>query len=427
LARVGWIFPTAQSRPSCIAIMCGSLFTRVLVLASVLVSRGAPPRSVLYYGYYQDPWCTANGQTCTSEGCCDDRVASKTLLNPENWPDCPGGQPAETESILINPVAPNEHGGLDLDYLGQFYAEGATYYDAVGQEQDWKTRNVISCGGDHDTPYSYKLPISSPVAGPLCVPATPPTALKKSIAALTRRGIRTGISILGGGGGDNIPGIPERSQLRSLTKLEEAEFKSFIVQLRAAAIVLNSWGISHFDIDFEGGIASDLNAARLPEVFEALRFEGGIVSLTTEAYSLQGLSSVLNSTTQRPDLVQLMMGDYSETLATGIQIARNVSAATGYPVSQFRLGIKPQCGVSVGSEAYLTKALPALVESGAGVVLWNLGRDYPCASMGDCSKGCIANSTVGQQPFSSSDPFAFTCAISKALSDESDLGAAYSV
>jgi len=355
-------------------------------------------------------------------------VKSKTLLNPANWPECTEGQDVTTESILINPVAPNEHGGLDLDYLGQFYAQGATYYNAAGQEIDWKTRNVISCGGEnHDTPYSYKLPRCSPVASPLCVPATPPAALKRSIAALAARGIRTGISILGGGGGDNIPGIPERTQLRSLTKLGATEFQSFLGQLRAAATVLNSWGITHFDIDFEGGIASDLNATRLPDVMDALRFHGGIVSLTTESYSLQGLHSVLKSPTQRPDLVQLMMGDYSETLAAGIQIAQGVAKATGYPVSQFRFGVKPQCGVNVGSEAYLTSALPALVESGAGVMLWNLGRDYPCACQGDCSRACNANSTAGQQAFTGSKPFAFTCAISKALGGEAGPRTAYVV
>merc|ERR1711912_158810 len=103
-------------------------------------------------------------------------------------------------------------------------------------ETDWKTRNVISCGGeDHDTPYSYHLPKAAPVKNPLCVPAVPPAALQRSIKALKSRGIRTGISMLGGGGGDNIPGIPERTQLRSLTKLGATEFNNFIVQLRAAA------------------------------------------------------------------------------------------------------------------------------------------------------------------------------------------------
>lgn len=405
------------------------MWRSLLILGVVAPTKATPPRSVIYYAYYQDPFCTANGATCATEGCCDERVASKTLLNPANWPACSEGQEATTESILINPVAPNEHGGMDLDYLGQFYAKGATYYDVDGVEKEWNTREVISCGGDnHDTPYSYNLPRTSPVANPLCVPATPPTALKESIAGLKARGIRTGVSILGGSGGDNIPGIPERTQLATLTRLSETNWNSFLVQLRAAATVLNGWGITHFDIDFEGGVAESLNATRLPDVFNAMRFSGSIVSLTTESYALQSLYSVLQSPTQQPDLVQLMMGDYSESLAAGVQTAQSVVNATGYPLSKFRLGVKPQCGPNVGSASYLEQALPALVESGAGIMLWNLGRDYPCACQGgDCAYGCAANSTVGQQSFTKSAPFSFTCAISKALNADNAKRARYVV
>jgi len=320
------------------------------------------------------------------------------------------------ESILINPVAPNEGGGLDLDYLGQFYAKGASYYNKSGLLDAWDTRKAISCGGDqHDSPYSYNLPKGAPVSRPLCVPANPPTMIAEAIVGLKARGIRTGISILGGGGGDNIPGIPQRSQLRALTQLSETPFLSFLTQLRAAATVLHDWGITHFDIDFEGGVASDLNAERLPQIFDALRFSDSIVSLTTESYSLYSLSSVLNSTS-RPDMIQLMMGDYSETLEDGVKIAQGVQNRTGYPLSQFRFGVKPQCGVSVGTSSYLTGALPALVESGAGVMLWNLGRDYSCIAKKDsCEYGCAANSIAGQSTFSNSAPFAFTCAVSDAF------------
>merc|ERR1712203_909838 len=131
--------------------------------------------------------------------------------------------------------------------------------------------------------------------------------------------------------------------------------------------------------------------------------------------SLQSLSSVLQSPAQRPDIIQLMMSNYAESLATGISIAQGISGNTGYPVSNFRFGIKPQCGVHVGSASYLVGALPALVESGAGIMLWNMGRDYPCSCHNDCSEGCAQNSLVGQQAFSSSAPFAFTCAISRAF------------
>lgn len=190
--------------------------------------------------------------------------------------------------------------------------------------------------------------------------------------------------------------------------------------------MLHDWGITHFDIDFEGGIATALNATRLPDVMNALRFDGTIVSLTTESRCLHGLSSVLESPTQRPDLIQLMMGDYSETLETGVQIATGISRKTGYPLSRFRFGIKPQCGVKVGSAAYLTSALPGLVASGAGVMLWNMGRDYSCDSGGDCTRRCVEISTVGQQAFTSSVPFSFTCAISKAFKANAS-GAAYVV
>jgi len=292
--------------------------------------------------------------------------------------------------------------------------------NSSGHVNSWKTREIVQCGGpDHDTPYSFNLPAGRPVPNPLCVPATPPDALSKSISALARRGIRTGISILGGGGGDNVPGIPYRSQLRALTLLAETAFDNFLVQLRAAATVLHDWGITHFDIDFEGGIAQDLNASRLPQVFDALRFHDSLISLTTESYSLDALSSVLKSAGQRPDLIQLMMADYSETLSQGVQIAKGIENETGYPISNFRFGIKPQCGVTVGTRAYLEGALPSLVQSGAGIMLWNLGRDYPCDSDGDCSAGCAKNSNVGQQAFSNSYPLGFSCAISKAFDDSS--------
>jgi len=392
----------------------------------------AAPRNVLYYAFYQDPWCTANSQSCHGNGCCDDRLhdsqENKTLLNPENWPSCSDGHEITAESVLINPVAPNEHGGLDLDFLGQYYARGAVYYNEEGHELPWKGRNIIQCGGDnHDKPYSYNLPKGAPVPNPLCVPATPPAALERGIAGLKARGIRTGISILGGGGDDNVPGINVRNQLHSLTKLSASKFDSFLVQLRAAATVLHDWGITHFDVDLEGGIAYALNATRLPQVLDALRFEGGMVSITTESWALDGISSVLESTTQRPDLVQLMMGDYSETLHDGLQTAKSVAQRTGYPVSKFRFGIKPQCGVRVGSADYLKSALPEVVESDAGVVLWNLGRDYPCDSGGDCSGRCAAHSFAGQQAFTTNEPFTFTCAISRAFNSEGSSGAAHRV
>lgn len=187
--------------------------------------------------------------------------------------------------------------------------------------------------------------------------------------------------------------------------------------------MLHDWGITHFDIDLEGGIAYALNATRLPDVLNALRFDGGIVSVTSESWALHRFSSVLESPTQRPDLLQLMMGNYGETLETGLESARAISQMTGYPVSKFRFGVKPQCGVNVGSAAYLKNALPEVVASGAGLMLWNLGRDYPCSSgTSDCSDSCAAGSSVGQQTFTSEDPFTFTCTISKAFNDFTEGG-----
>jgi hypothetical protein len=318
--------------------------------------------------------------------------------------------------VLINPVAPNELGGLNLDFFGSYYAKGASYFDKDGAEHPWNSKEIVQCGSDstHASPYSYGLPKGRPVKNPLCVPANPPAALARGIEQLKQRGIRAGISILGGGGDDNIPGIPTVNQLVRLTHLETTAFAHFLTQFRAAATVLHDWGIAHFDIDLEGGIASALNAQRLPEVLDALRFNDSIVSVTTEAYNFQygGISSVLNSSSA-PDLVQLMMGDYSETLQSGLQTAGDISKSTGYPLSKFRLGVKPQCGRSVGSATYLDDALPAVVESGAGVMLWNLGRDYPCEAQ-SCSDSCASNTLVGQAPFTVNSPFTWACSISKA-------------
>merc|ERR1719265_2416583 len=102
--------------------------TMMRLLASALLFTDAHPgKRVFYYTYYQDPFCTANDAPCTTVGCCDNQAQSRTLLNPVNWPDCPGGATLAPESILINPLAPNELGGLDLDYLGSYYAAGASY------------------------------------------------------------------------------------------------------------------------------------------------------------------------------------------------------------------------------------------------------------------------------------------------------------
>lgn len=320
------------------------------------------------------------------------------------------------ESVLINPLAPNEYGGIDMDYIGSFYAAGGYYYDASGVQQEWSlNKTIIDCGGsDHDNPYSYNVPIGDPAPRPLCVPATAPTAISKAIAGLQARGIRAGVSLLGGGGADNPPPtLQERNYMTNLLQLEESDFAAWITQLRAAGTVLNSWGINHFDIDFEGGLTQTLNCTALSRVLKALSFSGSITSVTTEAGYLNQLSCLTSVEENRPDMIQLMMNNYYTTWATGIQQISSISASTGYPVSQFRLGIKPQCGVSTGSYSYLTGALPSLVASGAKPMLWNMGRDYPCP--GSCSNPyCNHGSTVGQQPFTPNAPFDWTCAISEA-------------
>lgn len=377
-----------------------------LAVADVAVSQ------VLYYTFYQDPWCTANSASCTGPGCCDSRENGKTLMNPVNWPTCSSGE-AEVESILINPFAPNQAGGIDMDYVGSYYAAGALYYDKNGDQKEWSlNRTVVQCGGDdHDNPYSYNLSLSD---DPLCVPAVPPTSIKEAIVGLQARGIRAGVSLLGGGGADNPPPTFQiRNHMENLLQLEEGDFAKWITQLRAAGTVLNSWGITHFDIDFEGGLTSTLNCTALSRVLSALRFNDSIVSVTTEYYDLLSLSCLTSVPENRPDMIQLMMGNYYNTFATGIKQINSISASTGYPVSKFRLGVKPQCGVSTGSLSYLKGALPTLVASGAKPVLWNLGRDYPCP--GTCSSSsCSSNSTVGQGVFTSEEPFAWTCAISDA-------------
>ena len=158
---------------------------------------------------------------------------------------------------------------------------------------------------------------------------------------------------------------------------------------------------------------------RLTDLMAQLRFDGGIVSLTTESYSLSALAPLLQnaSSASYPDLVQLMMSNYYETLSQGLSDAQGVVQATGYPLSRFRLGVKPQCGVSTGELATLQAALPDLVSSGAGLMLWNLGRDYPCAPSvkGQCdTMQCAPASAAGQSPFTTSAPFAFSCAASDA-------------
>jgi len=381
-----------------------------------LVTSDLAKTQMLYYTFYQDPWCTAGGESCTGPGCCDSRFAGNTLMDPVNWPNCSNG-PVAVESVLINPLAPNQYGGIDMDYIGSYYAAGSHYYDVAGVQRDWRlNETVINCGGsDHDNPYSYNLPAGNPSPNPLCVPATPPTAIKNAIAGLQTRGIRAGISLLGGGGADNPPPtLQKRNHMERLLQLEESDFSSWITQLRAAGTVLNNWGITHFDIDFEGGLTQTLNCTALSRVLDALRFNGSIVSVTTEYYELSSLSCVTSVAESRPDIIQLMMGNYYTTWATGIQQINNISSSTGYPVSQFRLGIKPQCGVSTGSLSYVTGALPNLVASGARPMLWNMGRDYPCS--GSCSSGtCQRQSPVGQQPFTTEAPFAWTCAISDAF------------
>merc|ERR1712113_861651 len=97
----------------------------------------------------------------------------------------------------------------------------------------------------------------------------------------------------------------------------------------------------------------------------------------TEVFGLDTISSLLSSS-DRPDLVQLMMDDYSATLEEGLQDALQVSKATGFSVTNFTLGVKPQCGVQAGSVAYLKTALPDISAKGVGIMLWNMGRDYPC-------------------------------------------------
>ena len=127
--------------------------------------------------------------------------------------------------------------------------------------------------------------------------------LKQSIDGLRARNIRAGFSILGGGGGDNVP-LPTRTRLPTLLKLAEPRWGGFLQQVRAAASVLVGWGITHFDIDFEGGLAQDLNVTRLTAMMQALRCKGCLVTLTAEVWSLQPLYPLLANAKQRPDLVQ---------------------------------------------------------------------------------------------------------------------------
>lgn len=301
-----------------------------------------------------------------------------------------------------------------MDFIGTYYAKGAFYYDKSGTQLDWENARVVACGGEeHDNPYSYDLPAGDPAPGPLCIPAEPPSAIKLAIQQLKFRNMRIGVSLLGGGYADNPALVPKRNQLQELLKLEEVEFAAWIVQVRAAGTVLNQWGLNHFDIDFEGGMTENLNCTALTRVLNALRFNNSIVSVTTEVDYLETLDCLVSSEENRPDLIQLMMNNYQTSVLTGIEQIKTVSANTGYPVSQFRLGVKPQCGVPTGSLSYLQEALPGLVNSSARPMLWNLGRDYPCP--GTCSSPiCNSGSTVGQQPFTSSDPFAFSCTISYA-------------
>lgn len=182
---------------------------------------------------------------------------------------------------------------------------------------------------------------------------------------------------------------------------------------------MNSWGITHFDIDFEGGLTQTLPCDRLQRVLAALTFNGSITSVTTEYGYLSQMECLTTIPKNRPDMIQLMMNNYYSTWSTGISWIQNVSNQTGYPVSRFRLGIKPQCGVSTGTLSYLEGALPGLLDSGAKPMLWNLARDYPCK--GSCQTGgvpgtCKKHSKVGQQPFTTEKPFSWTCAISEAYS-----------
>lgn len=340
-------------------------------------------------------------------GCCDDLVASRTLLSPAEWPA--GLAPA---AVLVSLVAPNEHGGLDLNFLGRYYAKGATFFDHAGQERDWKAvPAAIPCGGeDHDTPYSYLIPKGRPAPGPLCVPATPPTAVALALAGLLARGVKPGISILGGHGA-NLPPLPSRSQLRRLVQLPEPRFGAFVLQVRAAATVLHQWGFRVFDVDFEGGLEAALNVTRLGRLVEALRVEGAEVTLTLEAPSMPGLRALLGSPgPARPDLVQLMLENYYEDLPDGIEDAKDAAAASGYPLEQMTLGVKPQCGVASGTLKRVKTHLPAVAEAGLGVMLWNLGRDYPCE--GTCGGTCTK--TPGQAVFSEAAPFGFAQAIAAA-------------
>lgn len=380
-----------------------------LMVPLIFIHASADKR-ILYYTYYQDPFCTANNAPCTSVGCCDNQAQSKTLLDPETWPDCPGGGNLMPDSILINPLAPNELGGLDLDYMGTYYAAGATYENASGYVLDWQLNpRTEQCGGaTHDSPYSYNIPVGHPDPKPLCVPATPPKALNDAILGLQHRGIRVGFSILGGAGGDNIP-VPNRTRLPAIAKLPENRFQAFLVQVSAAAEVLRGWGIGHFDVDFEGGVASDLNVTRLRLFLNALRGPDTLVTLTTEIGSLDPLTSLLQSQA-RPDLIQLMLSNYYTPIVEGLKQVQNVSKSVGYAVSNFTLGVKPDCTAGVvGSLANLKKSLPVIERSGVGLMLWDMGRDYPCS--GDCTIGCKKGSKVGQAPFTDSPPLAFSCAM----------------
>lgn len=382
---------------------------------SLLAATASIARSqVSYYTFYQDPFCTANGNACTGPGCCDERLDGKTLMNPVNWPNC--STDVVMESVLINPVAPNMYGGIDMDFIGRYYAKGAYFFDAQGNKVDWSlNETVIECGGEsHDKPYSYGLPLDAPVPHPLCIPAAPPTRIQEAIDALNARGIRAGISLLGGGGGDNPPPtLRGRNRLENLMQLDEDAFTFFEGQLAAAGAVMHGWGITHFDLDFEGGLTQTLNCDRLRRVLAALSFPDALTSVTTEQGYLAQMDCLTTIPENRPDMIQLMMSNYYSPWSSGISQIQSVSNQTGYPVSQFRLGIKPQCGVSTGELSYLTGALPELVDSGARPMLWNLPRDYPC--QGSCGSGeCMADSLAGQQPFTAQEPFAWTCAISEA-------------